>query len=183
MINIYNIEQKNYVNGTGCRYVLWVQGCSLGCKECWNKDSWNNNPNILKSVNEVFNEIQKLQNDIDGVTFTGGEPFEQVEQLSILAKMIKSINLDLHIFTGYEIDELVSNKHQKLLEYTDTLVYGRFDTTKENNNQKVKNFKQGKWQFNNSDIEIDIDKDGNLNLTGYPSDNFIKNMEKIDARV
>ena len=97
MINIYNIEQENYVNGTGCRYVLWVQGCSLGCKECWNKDSWNNKLNILKSVDEIFNEIQKLQNDIDGVTFTGGEPFEQVEQLSILAKMIKSINLNLHI--------------------------------------------------------------------------------------
>jgi len=183
VFNIYNIEEKNYVNGDGCRYVLWLQGCSLGCSGCWNKDSWSNKPNILKSVDDIFDQIETLKDKLDGVTFTGGEPFEQSDKLSILAKKIKKIGLNIHIFTGFELDELILEEHQELLKYTDTLVYGRFDTDKENNNQKVKYFTKENWKFNNSDIQVDIDSDGNLNLTGYPSDEFIKNMEEINARV
>jgi len=178
MLNIYHIEKFNYVNGNGCRYVLWLQGCNLKCKECWNKETWSFKHNILKSVNEVFNEIKKIKDKIDGVTFTGGEPMLQSQELTILAQKIKSINLSLQIFTGFELEEL--NRQQKeLLKYTDILIAGRFDKTKENNNQKVYCFNET-WVFNNSNVEIDILNDGTIKLSGYPTDNLIKEIKNAN---
>ena len=137
MLNIYHIETSNHVNGHGNRFVLWLQGCDLGCQGCWNKETWSFEKNILKSVEEVFSEIRKSKN-LDGVTFSGGEPFLQAGELSKLAKKIKTYtNLSLQIFTGFELDELRDQNQKELLEYTDVLVAGRFDSTKKNNNQKV----------------------------------------------
>ena len=179
MLNIYHIEKFNYVNGNGCRYVLWLQGCNLGCKGCWNKETWSFEENILKSVDEVFEKIKEIKDKIDGVTFTGGEPMLQAKELIKLAKKIKKINLSIQIFTGFELEEL-NNEQKELLKYTDVLVAGRFDETKENNNQKVYCFNE-EWIFNNSDVEIDILDDGTIKLTGYPTNNLIKEIK--NARI
>ncbi len=187
MLNIYNIEPTNYVNGNGCRYVLWVQGCNLDCIGCWNKLTWSFEKNILKSINEIFEEIKKLGSKIEGVTFTGGEPFLQADELSQLAKLIKkNTTLDIQIFSGFYKDELIKDEQKKLLNYTDILVAGRYDNTKKNNNQMVYHFNSNvdNWELNNSDVEIDIDIDGNINITGYPTNSLINEIKgKNDARV
>jgi len=179
MLNIYNIDTANLVNGNGVRYVLWLQGCDLGCSGCWNKETWSFEKNTLKSSDEVFQDI--LKNKIDGVTFTGGEPFLQAKELSELANLIKSnTDLDIQIFTGFEKSELVSESQKQLLSFTDILVAGRFDNKKKNNNQKIYylNSNIQKWDFNNSDIQIDISDNGDLHITGYPTDIFIQELKK-----
>lgn len=187
MLNIYNIETQNYVNGNGCRYVLWVQGCDLACIGCWNQATWSFENNTLKSVEEIFTQIKSLEDEIDGVTFSGGEPFLQALELSCLAKKIKTeTKLNIQIFSGFSIDELHTKEHKELLKYTDILVAGRFDSSKERNNQKVYilNDKVDEWEFNNSDIEIDICPNGDIILTGYPSDVFINEITgDNDARI
>lgn len=179
MLNIYNIESSNYVNGNGCRYVIWVQGCDLNCVGCWNQPTWSFEENELKSVNELFKEIKSLENKIDGITFTGGEPFLQAKYLSKLAKLIKeNTTLNIQIFSGFYRDELLTDERKELLKYTDILVAGRYDNTKVNNNQTVYNFNEDvdNWKFNNSDVEIDIDIDGNITMTGYPTNTLINEV-------
>jgi len=187
VINISNIETSNYVNGNGCRYVLWVQGCDLGCAGCWNQHTWSFEDKILKSVDEVFAQIQGLENKLDGVTFTGGEPFLQARELSKLALLIKEkTTLDIQIFSGFNKEELIEEAQIELLKYTDILVAGRYDKTKEKNNQTtyILNKNVDNWKFNNSDIEIDIDEDGNIKLTGYPTNTLINEIKGTnDARV
>jgi len=182
MLNIHHIEPSNYVNGVGNRYVIWVQGCSLGCVDCWNKQTWSAKHKTLMSVDEIFQDISRQQ-DVYGVTFSGGEPFSQAEDLSKLAELIKQeTNLTLHIFTGFELKELKSVSQKRLTELADTIVYGRFDKSKENNNQKVRQRLSGQdhWVFNNSDIEVDISKDGSLTITGYPSSNFVSQTKDVN---
>jgi anaerobic ribonucleoside-triphosphate reductase activating protein len=181
MLNIHHVETSNLVNGDGIRYVLWFQGCNLGCEGCWNKDTWSFKENILKSVDDVFNEIISLK-DLKGVTFTGGEPFLQAEELSQLAEKIKlETDLTIQIFTGFELEELSSKEQKRVLEFTDILVSGRFDATKENNNQKttILNPNVDIWKFNNSDIQIDISENGDFQITGYPTDNFIEKLKEL----
>ena len=180
MLNINNIETQNYVNGDGCRYVLWVQGCDLDCVGCWNQYTWSFDNKILKSVDDIFEEITNLENKIGGVTFTGGEPFLQSFELSKLAKLIKeNTKLDIQIFSGFDKEELIKNEQKKLLKYTDILVAGRYDNTKENNNQTVYilNDDIDIWKFNNSDVEIDIDEELNIKITGYPTNNLINEIK------
>ncbi len=182
MLNIYNIEKFNYVNGNGCRYVLWLQGCDLACHSCWNKQTWSFNEKTLLSVDEIFSQILNIKNKIDGVTFSGGEPFLQSKDLSLLAKKIKNeTNLSLQIFTGFEKDELINEDQKNLLKYTDILISGRFDENIENNNQKLYllNNQTDIWEFNNSDVEIEIDDDLNIKITGYPTNELIKELKAI----
>jgi len=182
VLNIYNIEKSNYVNGNGNRYVLWLQGCDLGCVGCWNQQTWSFEDKTLKSVDEIFEELMGLEDSLDGITFSGGEPFLQAKELSLLAKKIKkNTNLGIQIFSGYELEELVKEEDEKLLKYTDVLVAGRFDQTKENNNQKVYilNDSQEFWEFDNTDVEIEIDDDLNIKMTGYPTDRLINEVREI----
>jgi len=180
VLNINNIETQNYVNGNGCRYVLWVQGCDLNCTGCWNQHTWSFEDKVLKSADDIFKQIESLKDIIDGVTFTGGEPFLQSFELSKLAKLIKeNTTLDIQIFSGFTKNELIKDEQKELLKYTDILVAGRYDTTKENNNQIVYilNDDIDIWKFNNSDVEIDIDEESNIKITGYPTNSLINEIK------
>ncbi|EJF06045.1 organic radical activating enzyme [Thiovulum sp. ES] len=161
MLNIYNIEKSNFVNGEGDRFVVWVQGCDLGCVGCWNSETWDKNPKNLMSADEVFSQIPQ---NCDGVTFTGGEPFQQEEALLELAKLVKSRGFHLQVFTGYRLDEI---ENSPLLKFADVLVSGRYGEE-----QKI----YGDWNFER-EIEVDISESGELTITGYPKDKFIKGLK------
>lgn len=75
--------------------------------------------------------VEKIMStpDIEGVTFIGGEPFEQAEVLSRIAKEARKSNLSVVTFTGYTYSDLVrggQKDHITLLEYTDLLIDGPF---------------------------------------------------------
>jgi len=179
VLNIFNIERNNYVNGNGCRYVIWVQGCKFNCKDCWNKQTWDNRIENFKSIDNIITDILSSK-DIQGVTFTGGEPLLQATQLYNLAKLIKeNTKLDIQIFTGFEINEEKSYFQKELLNIADTIIFGRFDKSKPNNNQVVVNNSSNEWLFNNSDVEIEIDENMNLVITGYPTDKLINKLKEI----
>ena len=181
MLNINHIETGNYVNGTGKRLVIWVQGCHFHCKNCGNPDTWSFVEKNLYSVQDLFNIIIN-ESLLDGITFSGGEPFLQAKELAELAKEIKThTNLTIQSFTGFELDEITESSQKELLQYIDTLIYGRFDSTKPQNNQKIWHNPNGNdnWQFNNSDIEIDLDINGYASLSGFPNSDFIKMIKDI----
>ncbi|SMN00163.1 Ribonucleotide reductase of class III (anaerobic), activating protein [uncultured Candidatus Thioglobus sp.] len=150
----------------------------MACEGCWNKHTWSFDKKNLFLVDELFDEISNTSG-IDGVTFTGGEPFIQAKNLMQLAYRIKSeLNLTLQIFTGFELKELNKRYQKELLLLADIVVAGRFDSSKPNNNQRVYQFANEKWQFNNTDVEVEIDGRGEVILTGYPTDKLIDNIRE-----
>lgn len=178
LLNIWQTHDKNYVNGPGCRFVIWVQGCHLACPECWNKHTWSFAPKTLMSADELFAKIAAVDS-LDGITLTGGEPFLQAKNLIPLVSRVKAeLGLNVQIFTGFERHELQKKYQKQLLALADVVVAGRFDTSKPNNNQKVYELSEVHWQFNNTDVEIEIDDKGKLLLTGYPTDELIASMQE-----
>ncbi len=132
MLDIYKIIKNTKVEGPGIRYCLWVQGCKKHCKGCWAKDTWEFGVGKKFSVDEIFEQI-KAEPNIEGVTFLGGEPFEQAFELSLLAKKIKSMNLSVVCFTGYTLSELKAKNDkyvENLLSYIDLLIDGGFEQEK-----------------------------------------------------
>ena len=181
MINVSHIESGSYVNGAGKRFVIWVQGCSFHCPGCGNPDTWSFERKMLYSAHDLFVMISK-EPSITGVTLSGGEPFLQAKELFQLAKEIKEkTKLTLHIFTGFELEELKTQEQINLLNLTDTLVYGRFDISKPDNNQKVwRNPRSHEfWEFNNTDVEIDIAENGNVSISGFPTKELIDDIEEV----
>lgn len=80
---IHSIETFGTVDGPGIRFVVFMQGCTLRCKYCHNRDTWD--PHIGKdiSADELVNEILRYKSYMDnsggGVTVSGGEPLLQAE--------------------------------------------------------------------------------------------------------
>lgn len=133
------IQYPVYNLGEGKRIGIWVQGCDLGCKGCVNKTLWSNTGGKSISVVDIFNWVASIQNDFDGITISGGEPFQQYEQLIAFLHLIKAkTNLTVYCFSGYYLNELHEQFPDKLfLKYIDTLVDGRYiEEQHENSNLK-----------------------------------------------
>ena len=129
-LRIFNILKNTKVEGPETRYCIWVQGCSRHCKGCQAVHTWSHNAGILMNVEDIIADI-KLQKNIEGVTFLGGEPFEQAEPLGLIAKAVKEMNLGVLCFTGGLIESLRADKKNKLLlDNIDLLIDGSFEIDK-----------------------------------------------------
>jgi pyruvate-formate lyase-activating enzyme len=75
---VHAIMPASRVNGPGLRCVVFVQGCNLGCSECWNNESHPFHGTEL-AIEEILVELAnyRRQYSFDGVTFSGGEPMQR----------------------------------------------------------------------------------------------------------
>jgi anaerobic ribonucleoside-triphosphate reductase activating protein len=74
-----------------------------------------------------------------GITFSGGEPFEQPLECLEIAKKAKELGLNIWCYTGYTYEELTNIKNFKykegwleFLKYIDVLIDGPFILEKKN---------------------------------------------------
>lgn len=110
------------VDGKGINYVLFVQGCNNGCKECHNPSTWDVNGGVEMSLDEIKKDIMSYVPPVSGVTFSGGEPSMQMGEVIQLATYAKSKNLKTTLYTGHQISELDLPKNAPF----DTVIDGRF---------------------------------------------------------
>ncbi len=126
-LQVAGFLEHSTVNGLGFRSVVFVSGCPHVCPSCQNKVMQDFSYGELLSISEIFKRIMKNRPLLDGVTFSGGEPFEQCEALIELAKLIKSEDLNLWCYSGYTYEVLQKDPYKKhLLSYIDVLVDGPF---------------------------------------------------------
>ncbi len=128
-MKVYKILKNTTVEGPGQRFCIWVQGCKKHCKGCFAKETWDFDSGEIYSVKELYSLI-KAQDNIEGVTFLGGEPFEQAKELSALSKMVKRNNLSVLCFTGYTLEELKLKKDKYINDFLsniDLLIDGGFE--------------------------------------------------------
>ena len=116
------------VEGVGTRFAIWVQGCSIHCKGCANSHMWDFNGGTSYPVEEVINLIKLYKKEIDGITWLGGEPLEQIEAVTQISKAVQDLGLSVILFTGYEFKNLIDkNEVQNLIKFGDILIDGKYD--------------------------------------------------------
>ena len=101
---------ESIVDGPGFRFTIFTQGCPHGCEGCHNPQTHDFNGGIVVDTDQLYNEIIK-DPLLDGVTFSGGEPFCQCKPLVELAGRIKAFNrfpLNVISFTGYTYEYLIA---------------------------------------------------------------------------
>lgn len=127
-IRIAGIVKESVVDGPGVRYVVFTQGCFHNCPGCHNPETHDINGGKEMDVEDIIKDL-KGNKLLDGVTFSGGEPFLHSRQLSYIASEIKSMGLNIVAYTGYKYEELTSSDDKnikELLNLTDILIDGRF---------------------------------------------------------
>ena len=127
-MNLHGISKSSFVNGPGNRFVIWTQGCSKGCKNCFNPATWNFEPNLLLDVKEIFELIK--ESNVSGVTISGGDPLEQPDELLDLLVLLKELDLEdgIILFSGFTWDEIntIGGSTLECLDYIDLLIDGKF---------------------------------------------------------
>lgn len=118
------------VNGEGCRTTLFVTGCRNNCEDCHNKELQDYNYGKDIPLYTVYNEIMSDLPLIDGVTFSGGEPFDKELELTALGRLLKEKSVNIWSYSGYTFEEILRNPMKaNLLSIIDVLVDGKFDKT------------------------------------------------------
>ena len=111
--------------GPGRRVGLWFQGCSIRCSGCISVDTWDSDEGHV-SIASVSGELARLAPDADGLTVSGGEPFDQPEALAETLTVWRSVSqASVFLFTGYELERIAPwlSEHPRLI---DALMTGPF---------------------------------------------------------
>lgn len=135
-LRIAGIVEESVVDGPGIRFVVFAQGCRHNCPGCHNPSTHSFTGGRQVSVGSILEKI-KRNPILDGITISGGEPFEQAKGFARLARESRLMGLNVMTYTGYTYEEIIGGSGCKagwreLLEQTDILVDGRFEIAKRN---------------------------------------------------
>lgn len=125
-LSILNIIHDTTVDGPGFRTAIYSAGCKHKCNGCHNQQSWNIENGQYYSIDNILDIIK--QDEFSNVTFSGGDPFFQIEGFTELARRIKKETIkDIWCYTGFYLEEINhSNKLSQILPFIDVLVDGPY---------------------------------------------------------
>jgi anaerobic ribonucleoside-triphosphate reductase activating protein len=126
-MRVINIIHDSIVDGPGLRSTVFFAGCPHKCPGCHNPQSWNKNAGVDMSIQEIYDDL--MGNPLTNITFSGGEPLLQLEDLTILAKKLKTAGKNIWCYTGFTWEDLLKTNNQpfmKLCKELDILVDGPF---------------------------------------------------------
>lgn len=166
-IKIASVIDDSIVDGPGIRMTIFFQGCKHGCKECFNKETWDFNGGHYCDVEDIYKAAMKNP-ILDGITLSGGDPIYQVKGALELVKQFENSGLNIMCYTGFTYEELLEMKKnngdlEAFLSKIDFLVDGLFDITKKDislrfrgsSNQRIIDVKKSLKE--NKVIELDLD--------------------------
>lgn len=109
--------------GFGTRVGVWFQGCSIGCPGCISRDTWTvDAPDVL--TEDVARWCHTASAGRDGLTISGGEPFEQADALLALLESVRQWSdpaFDVLVYSGRSFDEIEAS-HPDVLDLVDAVV-------------------------------------------------------------
>ena len=198
-VRIHSFLTRTDVEGPGTRACVWVQGCSIRCRGCFNSHMWPQQGGRVVEVKELASQMNDATG-IEGVTFLGGEPFEQAEALAELGSRVRAAGLSVLTFSGYEYDVLVnaSRSHwDELLAVTDLLIDGPFDRSQPDAERPWVGSRNQGFRFLSprylhlaeqmntiSDgLEVRITRDGRVRINGMCSDTFLRSVRRDVGRL
>ena len=125
-IRIAGLTDDSIVDGKGFRFVIFTQGCLHHCKGCHNPETWAMDGGNIMNIEEIEEKIAR-NGLLDGITFSGGDPFYQPKPCAELAKWAKSRGLNVWAYTGFLYEELLEMPEVKeFLDLVDVLIDGPF---------------------------------------------------------
>lgn len=121
-----DILEETMMDGPGLRTSIYCAGCAHRCPGCHNPQSWDFMGGREVDIQEILDVVRA--DDFANVTFSGGDPFYQVEAFTELARRIKEeTGKNIWCYTGFTYEEILADERlSQMLPYIDTLVDGPF---------------------------------------------------------
>lgn len=192
MLRLHRFLPFTRAEGPGNRACLWVQGCPIRCPGCFNPGTWSKTGGYNATIEELETRILDAS-DIEGVTFLGGEPFEQAEALAELGHRVRRAGLSVMTFTGYLLEDIKKSSRpaqHELLGVTDLLIDGPYvrdltDTSRPwvgSSNQRY-HFLTHRYRYLEAELghipnrlEIRLHPDGSIFMNGLAPTEMLADM-------
>lgn len=128
---IHAAEPRSRANGPGARFVVWMQGCTLGCPGCFNPTTHDAAGGTERELDEVIAELgAAAARGIEGLSLSGGEPLQQPAAARMLLEAARGLGLSTLAFSGYAIEEIRALAGgPDVLALLDVLIDGRYRST------------------------------------------------------
>jgi anaerobic ribonucleoside-triphosphate reductase activating protein len=177
-LNIHSKLWKSRANGPGLRTVVWFQGCSIGCKGCFNPSTHSFEPNQLIEPETLAGQIIQKSKETEGITISGGEPFAQAEGLMQLLQIVRhQSGLSVIVLSGYSHEQILKTPHHRIiLDSIDVLIAGPYiealsqPKNLAGSSNKTCHFVSNRYSMPDfeqvPDAEIIIDAHGNITKSG-----------------
>ena len=129
-INVAAMVRETKFLGPGLRAVLWVRGCFHHCKGCFSPE-WQSVHQENYQSDQSLAERLLIQNPgVEGITFSGGDPFLQAESLAKMLRFART-ERDFNVisYSGYTLEQLqkeVVPGANDLLAEIDILIDGKY---------------------------------------------------------
>lgn len=117
--------------GPGERVCLWTQGCSKKCNGCISPDLQTTQGAIIdnRKLAHLIIRVAK-KGGCSGLTVSGGDPFEQPNDLLEILQLTGDAFDNILVYTGYTLEEIhngcVGVSGIECLKYIDVLIDGRY---------------------------------------------------------
>jgi anaerobic ribonucleoside-triphosphate reductase activating protein len=173
-LRLHAVEPRSAANGPGFRLVIWFQGCSLDCPGCFNPETHDPDGGFTESVPDLLKKVSGTE----GVTVTGGEPFEQPEGLLALVRGVRqTTRLSTLVFSGLTLGRIRRLPlGPAILGHVDVLVDGRYSLRRHlatglrgSTNQRV-HLLNGRYTMEEIEStpmgEVLVAPDGRITVTG-----------------
>lgn len=180
--------------GPGKRIGIWLQGCSIRCPGCISADTWATTEG-LTTTEAVIEALLPWLPEAEGITISGGEPFDQPEALLILLRELRRLSpLDVLVYSGYPFGAL-AEWLQEAPGLIDTLISEPYDehdsqtlALRGSDNQRFHFLTElGRARFSAFDrpvgpedhrFDVMFDADGSIWLAGIPAKNDIRRLQQ-----
>ena len=128
-LRLHAVEPRSRANGPGARFVVWFQGCTLGCPGCFNPTTHDATAGRSVPLDELIDQLTRTARDgrIEGLSLSGGEPLQQPAAARSLLEAARRLGLSTLAFSGYTIDEIRGlPAGPDILARLDVLIDGRY---------------------------------------------------------
>lgn len=127
-LRLHRFLPRSFAEGPGLRACIWVQGCSIACPGCAVPDTWHRDGGEVVDTDDIVDRIFG-EEGLEGVTFVGGEPFEQPGALAEVGRCVRQRGLSVVTFTGRTLEDIRGRNDPEcdsLLDVTDLLIDGPY---------------------------------------------------------
>ena len=201
IIRINKLHFPVIVLGPGRRIGIWLQGCSIRCPGCCSRDTWDAAGGGDMSVDAIIRWCKVITNgELDGVTISGGEPFEQPAALGALLAALSAwkrnatLSFDVLVYTG-KSRRYVERHFTELIALIDVIIPEPFRARLPTNGILFGSMNQSPWFVNEAveekfrawmdreatsprrRIQMTVDDSG-IWMVGIPRAEELKRLEK-----
>ncbi len=127
-VRVHSFLMGSRANGPGIRNVVWFQGCTLNCPGCFNQATHDPEAGRKLTVEQVCDRLLDSKHPCDGITISGGEPFQQPEALlGLLRRLREKTAPPILVFSGYTEEDIMRDPvRRSCAEFADALICGPY---------------------------------------------------------